>query len=500
MEKNKLKVDNSGITAKQWIIFAGACVAMFFIYTFALFNNNITYDSVYEYFLIKHSFAEMWQLIPEDYSPPFYSVSLKLFASVFGYSLPVLRFFSYFAFVGMMFLAVFPVKKLFGEKASYVATVLLLTSTVNYVYSVDIRPATYAYFFSTAVVIYSMLAQLENKTRYYVILCIFSVLAVYTHYVSLIFAFVIYLICIVYCLIKKNFKQILKYLVCGVVITVSYAPWLVVLLGQTKNVQEHFWVDPDNSSIISAFLNVFIKPYRTFDFGDLFLIGFAVLSITMIALVVMILKHRLGDNKERLLLLWAEIFIPLIVFQIVIVDVFKIPAPRYYYIFSGAALIGIAVIASIAFEKKIILILLGVLCGINCVMNCIHMYKIRNDDCYEKLVADLNAAAPEEGLVFLHNHEYSMGIFSYYFPDAAHFIHDDTYTVIRDFDVFPTNIRNVGDASNIWNYADEEVFFAVVYYPNSIIEIEGDGISYDCAYADECEYNNDFIIFHYLAE
>ena len=498
MEKSKVQLNdkNNAITPKQWIIFGGACVFMFFVYIFALFNNNITYDSVYEYFLIKHSFAEMWQLIPEDYSPPFYSVSLKLFAEVFGYSLPVLRFFSFFSFVGMMFLAVFPVKKLFGEKASYLATVLLLTSTVNYVYSVDIRPATYAYFFSTTVVIYSMLAQLENKKHYYVILCIFSVLAVYTHYVSLIFAFVVYLICIVFCLIKKSFKQILRYLICGVIIAVSYAPWLVVLLGQTKNVQEHFWDDPGNSFFINALINVFVKPYRTFDLGDLYIIGFAVFIVFFISLVLIILRRKVGENKDKIILLLAEIFIPLIVFQIVIVDVFKIPAPRYYYIFSGAALIGIAVIASLAFDKKIVLILLSALCTFNCVLNCVHMYKIRNDNNYEKMVADFNAVAPAEGLVFLHDHEYSMGIFSYYFPDAGHYIYDDTYTVIRDFDVFPTNIRNIGDASNIWDYTDE-VYYAFAYYPDSIIDIEGEYQFYECAYADECEYNNDFIVFHY---
>ena len=89
MGSSKTKLKDYAVTPKQWIIFASCCVFVFFVYIFSLFNNNITYDSVYEYFLIKHSFAEMWQLIPEDYSPPFYSVSLKLFAEVFGYSLPV---------------------------------------------------------------------------------------------------------------------------------------------------------------------------------------------------------------------------------------------------------------------------------------------------------------------------------------------------------------------------------------------------------------------------
>ena len=498
MGNSKTKLKDYAVTPRQWIIFASCCVFVFFVYIFSLFNNNITYDSVYEYFLIKHSFAEMWQLIPEDYSPPFYSVSLKLFAEVFGYSLPVLRFFSYFSFVGMVYLAVFPVKRLFGGKASYLSLVLLLTSTVNYVYAVDIRPATYAYFFSTAVVVYSMLAQLENKPRYYVTLCIFSVLAVYTHYVSLIFAFCVYLICIVFCLIKKNYKQIVRYIICGAVIAVSYAPWLVVLLGQTRNVQEHFWDDPGNSFFIVAIINVFVKPYRTFDLGKLYIIGFAVLIMFLIALLVMILKRKVGADKEKILLLLSEIFIPLIVFQIVIVDVFKIPAPRYYYIFSGAALIGIAVIVSMAFDRKIVLLLLSALCAFNCIMNCIHMYKLKDDNNYEKMVADFNAAAPAEGLVFLHDHEYSMGIFSYYFPDAGHYIHDDTYTVIRDFDVFPTNIRNIGDASNIWDYTND--FCCIfVFYPDSIIDVEGEYDFYECAYADECEYNNDFIVFRYMA-
>ena len=86
------------LTVRQIVLFVISCLFVFFVYIFALLNNNITYDSTYEYFLIRHPFNEMWTLIPEDYSPPLYSVILKLFAELFGYSLPVLRLFSYFSF------------------------------------------------------------------------------------------------------------------------------------------------------------------------------------------------------------------------------------------------------------------------------------------------------------------------------------------------------------------------------------------------------------------
>ena len=481
------------LTVRQIVLFVISCLFVFFVYIFALLNNNITYDSTYEYFLIRHPFNEMWNLIPEDYSPPLYSVILKLFAELFGYSLPVLRLFSYFSFVGMLYLAVFPVKRLFGEKVSVFCTLLYATSTVNYVYTVDIRPATFAYFFSTAVVIYSLLTKVEDKPRNYVILCLFSVLAVYTHYVSLVFAFSIYLICIVDCLIKKHYKQIIRYLLCGAVITISYAPWLIVLIRQTKNVHSHFWADELNSNIIIGLINVFVKPFSSFDWGYCIAGNLLIISFT-IAVILFVLKKNTNIERSKIIFLLSEIFISLLIFQIV-VDSFKIPAPRYYYIFSGTALLVAAVLITELIRKRIVIISLSAACLINCSLNCIHMYKLRDDNVYQLMVSDYTANANEEDLVFLHYQEFSMGIFSYYFPNAKHYISDETATVIREFSVFPTNITNVGDSNNIWKYTDD-FYYAYPYFHDADYPLTGEYRFYECPYAFECEYDADFLIYH----
>ena len=64
------------------------------------FNADIiNYDSSYQYFLTRHSLSDIMTLLPEDYSPPPYTLLLKLWTCIFGSSLPAMRAFSVLQYV-----------------------------------------------------------------------------------------------------------------------------------------------------------------------------------------------------------------------------------------------------------------------------------------------------------------------------------------------------------------------------------------------------------------
>lgn len=42
----------------------------------------------------------------------------------------------------------------------------------------------------------------------------------------------------------------------------------------------------------------------------------------------------------------------------------------------------------------------------------------------------------DDDIAFLHLHEWSLGIMMYYFPDAEHYVCDDTWCVLNTLDVF----------------------------------------------------------------
>ena len=62
-----------------------------------------------------------------------------------------------------------------------------------------------------------------------------------------------------------------------------------------------------------------------------------------------------------------------------------------------------------------------------------------------------------------------MGIMEYYFPDARHYVFEDTWTVLNDLSVFPSEPENIGEVRNISEYTDDFYVFAPYfkdYEPN----------------------------------
>ena len=78
----------------------------------------------------------------------------------------------------------------------------------------------------------------------------------------------------------------------------------------------------------------------------------------------------------------------------------------------------------------------------------------------KEMVEEIRKAHPDGDISFLHQHEWSLGIMMYYFPDAKHYIYDDTWTVLTDLSVFPTEVISIGKAENISHYTDDFYVFA----------------------------------------
>lgn len=153
------KSDNSDIISKLKsffdrygiLILALVMLAVSVIHILPPFNADIiNYDSSYQYFLTKHSLSDIMKLLPEDYSPPLYTLLLKLWTYIFGSSLLAMRSFSIFIIWGLIFLAAFPVRAAFGKRASVICMLLYTLSYVNFLLVPEIRPTVLAYFFNSS--------------------------------------------------------------------------------------------------------------------------------------------------------------------------------------------------------------------------------------------------------------------------------------------------------------------------------------------------------------
>ena len=435
-------------------------------------------DSTYQYFLTHKDFAEVLRLIPEDYSPPLYGVLLKLWTMAIGdSSIAAMRAFSMLPMVGMLFLAAFPIRRAFGEKASIICTAFFTFSSLNFVLVPETRPTVLAYFLVTAAAVYCYLAFFYEFRYAYICFTVFSVLAMYTHNIAMLGILAFYVIAVLMSFFRKKYRQTVKFIISGVVSGVLYIPWLFVVLRQFGNVKEHFW----SSSSISL-RNIYNWTIgESFNDGGAMVISNCIIPLVLfISLGTLLIPRR---NRERLknirsfrqidqliretgkdtyikaLFLILTYVMPILFYIIFCTIGHPVYVPRYFYIFSGVALVNIAAFVS-RFSGKGAVTALVAVSAINFGVTCASWYNELKSSDFLSMIEMIREDEQEKGTIaFVHAHEWSTGIMMYYFPEAKHYTSDDTWCVLVDYSLYPTECINIGNFSNIGDYENEAYFF-----------------------------------------
>lgn len=429
----------------------------------------IPYDTSYQYGLNSKSFSEMLELIPKDYSPPLYAILLKLFTMPFGGTLLSMRAFSLVIFVGVFYIALFPVRRAFGSAVSLVFAVLSLISATNVFFITEARPSVLAYFLVTGGAIYTYLSYRDDKKRDYIVMTVFVILGMYTHNIAMLSVLGFYIVAGCFTLFTKQYAKLKKFLISGIIAAVVYIPWLVVVIGQFSNVLNNFWTGADLGFtwISNALFG------NTFDdFGSNFLRPFIMGVIglcVVVACIRLLIKLRKEKDanvqrdmvRERIAALKDVFFILLMlitaVAMIIIFSLVAYPllAARYFYILTGVALLIMAIVL-VRGRQLFLSCLMVVLVGMNtCFAYTTYRASVEHGDLGE-IVDDLNALGDD--VCFVHTAEVTLGIMTYYFPDVKHYVHDDMFTVLTTFDVFDSEIIDIGDISKLSEYT-ESVYF-----------------------------------------
>lgn len=446
-----------------------------------MFSNSLNYDSTYQYALTQHSFSEIWRLIPYDYSPPFYAIALKIFVVIFGNSLIVMRCFSIIAVIGMYFIAIFPIKRIFGRNTA-IATLLLTFFSPPIFYQIhEIRPTIFGMFFFMGAAVYMLYAYSLEKKHGYVCTVIFSILAMYTHNIALVGVFGTFVAVLLFSLFTRNYKKFKKFFICGVICALAYIPWLTVLFGQMSNVREHYWKSNANTFTVLkwVFHNMLVMSGIDVTFQLIFCMLLFVILLRHLKLrslknakkfseVVKIIDEKRVYRDVLLLLL----FILTPIFILILVNNFfsNIASERYYYILGTVWLVLAGVIIGRFGNKILSALILIVMCA-NLIYSANSTIQDINKADIDKIASDLNKQNPDGNIAFLHLHEWTIGEMSYYFPNATHYVCDQTFTVLRTYDVFPVNVVNIGDISNIYDYTNDFYIFTDEWSFNSTIPI-----------------------------
>lgn len=443
------------------------CAVIFPIMT----GNYINYDSSYQYALTQHTLPEIFELLPYDYSPPFYAVALKLFTMVFGNSLPVMRAFSMVAVVGMFFIAAFPVRTLFGNWSAGICVVITFCSTVLLDLLHEIRPTIFGMFFFMAGCVYAVAAYRLEKKYAYICMTVFAVLCTYTHNISLVGMVCVYTVLLIVCLIRKEWGKFRRILISGVICAVLYIPWLSVILTQISNVGDHFWETPFNTldAVKWVFSDIFFSKSGLL----VTLLNFA-LWIDLFFVLIRHIKLKKMKNAKKfrdivtlpdeksvyadILLLIMFILAAMISLGVINLLFRNLASQRYYAILGTIWIVALSAILGRLGSRICGVILSVILIASHC--SNVNIIIKDLDRCAEKdMAAEIRAACADGEIAFLHTHELTLGTMAYYFPDATHYVCDQMFTVLGIFDVFPVKVVEIGDYHNIWQYTDTCIVF-----------------------------------------
>ncbi len=455
------------------VVFAAFACAVNLPFTL---EDYINYDSSYQYALNQHDLAGIWELIPADYSPPLYALYLKFMMVFFEDSLLGMRLASLPFLIGMEFLALFPIREALGKKTGILCAALFALSSLNLVLLPEIRPTIMGYFLVSAMEVYAYLAYFKGKRYSYICLTVFAVLAMYTHNAAMIAAFGTYLVLLGFSLAQKDFRKFRYFLISGCICAVLYVPWLSVLLHQLGNVQNHYWSMEMGSfhSAIDWSALITVSDLEKNHLRDLIY-----LLIRAAAMIYILCRLNLRNFRsckklsEIPLFCWNEhaekyikaffllalYLMPMAIFTLLTKIIYSFAAERYFYMFSGVALL-LAAAGMIRMGQKLLPILTAVLFVVNAGIARWNMAeKLKKSDFLE-MIAVIREAHPDGEIAFLHPHEASLGVMAYYFPQADHYIFDETWAVLTTYDVFDVNVVSIGSPENISQYTDQFYIFS----------------------------------------
>lgn len=441
--------------------------------------DRITYDSSYQYALNLHSLKEIFELLPMDYSPPLYSLLLKGYSQVFGGSLTGLRLLSCILLSSLFFLALFPFRRLAGKFAAVTAAVLFLTSSYNLFFCIEIRPTVLAYVLTTALFVYAALIFFDNRKSDIVIFTVLASLCMYTHNVSLITAFFVYGLGVILAVIIKRYDLLKKLLISGLIVSVVFIPWLIVLIGQFGNVLERYW--SEHHSLGFGFYIALFGITENSQFKMLSLLPVTVMILLpFINLLLAIEPSRYKTarhltelislrelsakwpNLKKLLFIAVFVSVPLIGFYIFTLTILPVFALRYIYIISGGGIILTALLATLAVSKKSVTripaAVLSALMLFTFACNIVYDHNTFVSSSQDKMMSDIYSISRQEPAVMDFT-EQCLGVLSYVFPDSPHYVIPQTAGVLRTFDVFTSDIHYLDRADDIWNETDE--FFII---------------------------------------
>lgn len=276
-------------------------------------NQSLWLDEATTALVSNMPFREIFtKFLPGDFHPPFYYILMKIWVSIFGSSEISLRIPSIIFGLGLTYFVYLIAKKLFGNKAGIISSLLVATSGLLIYYSQEAR----MYMLTALIVAVAFYYFIEKK---WVIFSIALVLIGLTDYVAL-FVLPVFLI-----FSGKDFKKVVKSLI---PLAIAFVLWSFIFVKQLLGgfgVEKSAWwgilgtLSWKNLGLIPV---KFILGRISFDNR---LIYGIISAFSVLSYLFVILRRPLKDHSHRLILGW--LIFPIIIGILVSI---KVPVLTYF--------------------------------------------------------------------------------------------------------------------------------------------------------------------------
>ncbi len=228
-------------------------------------SSDIWLDEAYSLREIQYSYSDMLSIIRMDVHPPLYFIMLKAVEDFFGLfihgfvaTVVVGKLLSAVAYILTAVLLWYKLRDCGKDGVWELSAISLFASYWLLRYGFQIRMYSWAVFFVTGVLLFARDIMISreggSKYRSWIGMLLFTLAAAYMHYWALMASAVIWL-CLLVFLIWQNHKELIKWLIFGLLTVLGYLPWLPRLFSQMSNVASlGFWIEPLQLSSVIDFV------------------------------------------------------------------------------------------------------------------------------------------------------------------------------------------------------------------------------------------------------
>ena len=387
-------------------------------FTLNAFHDSVWYDESCSTAMIRHSFREIWHITAtSDANPPLYYVMLRSVSLVFGSELPVLRLFSSLGALSLLFLGIWPVRRLFDRQTSQLFCLFVVFAPVMIYAAMDIRMYSWALFFVTGSALYAHSVLEGGGAQEWLKFTLYSIAGAYTHYYALMAIVYLYLFVAGFmCAKKQNGWD--RYFYSLVTAVMVYLPWGYNLLSQMSSVSRNFWINlPTMTSLIGGFATF---PLRGTTLEGLYSLPLLVAVFLATIPGVKSLYQEKSFTKPSLLYPLVYL-LPIVTGVVVSYAIRPVIVHRYIIPIAGLFLIFLshALSKNNSTKLKLVCIVCLVVTSVAC-----------NYHVFKKVYSDENTAAirsiaqqmtPDD--IFIHTESGTFGTYMFYFPDQKHYLY-----------------------------------------------------------------------------